>query len=58
VTEVWVCRCEKCGNVVEVTDAELSRRMPWPCGKCGESSVELRPKAAAPSLKSQPESRQ
>ena len=39
---VWICTCEKCGNEVEINNTELSRAIPWPCRKCGESSVYLR----------------
>jgi uncharacterized Rossmann fold enzyme len=35
----WLCVCEKCQNEVVVTDEELSARIPWPCRKCGESSI-------------------
>jgi hypothetical protein len=41
---VWICECGKCGAVVEVSDAELSRRPPWPCVRCGESSLLIQPK--------------
>jgi hypothetical protein len=41
---IWQCTCEKCGNAVEISDTELSRAIPWPCKKCGESSVYLRKK--------------
>ena len=39
---VWICTCEKCGNEVEINNTELSRAIPWPFKKCGESSVYLR----------------
>jgi hypothetical protein len=41
---IWQCTCEKCGNVVEVSDSDLNRAIPWPCKKCSESSVYLRKK--------------
>jgi hypothetical protein len=41
---IWQCNCEKCGNTVEVSDSDLNRAIPWPCAKCGESSVYLRKK--------------
>jgi rRNA maturation endonuclease Nob1 len=44
-SRVWVCECEKCGTIIEMSDAALSASPPWPCAQCGESSTLIRPKA-------------